>query len=76
MIKPTKKVPPLRNGINEIIQNKPKLAERISLIQNKYGQNITNEKKVANEFNDFFCGVAGNLLKKRKFTGNKHIHVI
>ena len=62
----------LWNGINEIIQNKPKLADRISLIQHKYGQNITNEKKVANEFNDFFSGVAGNLLNKRKFPGNKH----
>ena len=60
----------LWEGVNEIIKNRPRQTNRINLIQNN-GKNITDEKHIANEFNDFFSGVAGKLLIKRKFPGKK-----
>ena len=62
----------LWSGVNEIIQNKQKSRDKINLIQNKHGESVSDGKKISNEFNDFFSGIAGNLLNKRRYGGNKH----
>ena len=55
--------------INEIIQNKKRENEDIFL--NTDGKIITDNNKVANEFNNYYISVAQNLLKNLGKTNNK-----
>ena len=59
-------------GVNEIIQNKPRKVDTIDHIIGKHGGSITNKIDISNEFNSFFSGVADDLLRKRKYDGNKN----
>ena len=68
----SKNVKKLWSGVNEIIQNKPKRRVPIDFLTNSAGDNFTDKTSIANEFNTFFSGIAGDLLKKRKYEGNKN----
>ena len=58
-------------GVNEIIHCRSKKKEPINLIIDSNGNAVTQDDKIAKEFNEFFSGVADNILKKRKYPGNK-----
>ena len=58
------------NGIKEIINIRQKSSSLPTSLIDK-GNIITNGKDIANHFNSYFSGIAGNILKKRKYKG-KH----
>ena len=57
------------NGIKEIINIKQKSSSLPSIIIDK-DKMLTNQKEIANHFNCYFSGIAGNILKSRKHKGN------
>ena len=57
-------------GIKEIISINPKKSNCPTRILHN-GKLITNETDVANKFNEYFTGIADEILKKRKYHGKK-----
>jgi len=65
----------LWKGINEIISSKTKSQNSINCLEVKneeYINNITNPQEISNIAVDYFTNVAEEILKKRKYNGNKH----
>ena len=58
-------------GIKEIINIKAKNFSQPTCIIDK-GKTLTDPKDIANSFNQFYTSIADDILKKRKFTGNKN----
>ena len=65
----------LWKGINEIISTKNKSAHQINCIEAKDDiksiKNLTDPKDIAGEFNVYFTNIAADILKERKYKGNK-----
>jgi len=66
----------LWEGVNQIIASKPKPNSSINCLETKDPNNdttnITNPKNISNFANKYFTNIAGDILKKRKYNGNKH----
>jgi len=67
----------LWEGVNQILASKKsKPYSSINCLEIKDKDNlksiITNPKDISNTANDYFTNIAGDILKKRKFNGNKH----
>ena len=66
----------LWEGVNQIITSKSKSTSAINCLEttddinNK--TNITNPKQISNFANKYYTNIAGDILKKRKYKGNKH----
>ena len=58
-------------GVNEIIRNKTKNVDSIDHVLGANGNSITSKIEISHEFNSFFSGVAGNLLRERRYGGYK-----
>ena len=58
-------------GIKEIINIKSKNYDHPSCIIHE-DRSITDPVEMANKFNDFYVSIADNILKERKYNGNKH----
>ena len=58
------------DGIKQIINIKPAILNSPTCIIDK-DQTITDNKNIAESFNDYFSTVAANILSKQKFEGNK-----
>ena len=65
----------LWEGVNLILASKTKPIGSINClevnVENKM-VNITNPKQISNIANKYYTNIAGDILKKRKFNGNKH----
>ena len=65
-------------GINEIIntkaakQNSPDCIEEVINNETKETKNITDPTEIANNFNNYFTSIGDQILKDRKYAGNKH----
>ena len=62
-------------GINNLVNTKPKQNAMPSCIETKINGKltiITEPKQISNTFNDHYTTVADNILKTRKYPGNKH----
>ena len=65
-------------GINEIINIKPSknsvpnCIEEIVNKETNETKNITDPVKIADNFNNYFTSIADEILKDRKYAGNKH----
>ena len=63
-------------GINNLINAKPTASSLPSCLEvnisKKNTFTITEPSKIANTFNNYFASIADNILKTRKYTGNKH----
>lgn len=57
-------------GINEVINVKAKTFTQPNCIMEN-NKPVTEPRKIANAFNNYFTSVADNILKKRKFEGHK-----
>ena len=66
----------LWKGINELVSSKVKsrLAPNLIELTDEHGQkcNITKPKEIAQSFNKYFTNVADEILKDRKYEGNRH----
>ena len=65
----------LWQGINEIINTKTKtkfMPTSIEIEVDKKLITITDEKQIANTFNQHYTTIAEKILKSRKYPGNKH----
>ena len=66
----------LWEGVNQIIASKPKPNSSINCLEttddNNNKTNITNLKQISNFANKYYTNIAGDILKKRKYKGNKH----
>ena len=66
----------LWEGVNQIIASKPKPNSTINCLEinddNNNKTNITNPKQISNFANKYYTNIAGDILKKRKYKGNKH----
>ena len=58
-------------GIKEIINTKNKNSSHPTCIIDGDDGTITDPTEIANKFNQYYTSVADNILKKRKFNGNK-----
>ena len=65
-----KNIQKIWKGIKEIINIKSKNFDHPTCLLDG-DKNITNPTKMANTFNGYFTSIADNILKKRKFEGNK-----
>ena len=57
-------------GIKELVNIKPKTSALPTRLVHKV-KLITDDMDVVNHFNDYFSGIADNILKGRKYHGNK-----
>ena len=71
MKKILKKLNKVWQGIKEIININKKTPQNIQNI-NKDGKLITNHKKIANNFNEFFCDIPKRIEKKIRETRRKY----
>jgi len=65
----------LWEGVNQIIASKPKPNSSINCLEtndNNKTSNITDPKLISNIANNYYTNIAGDILKKRKYNGNKH----
>ena len=66
----------LWEGVNKIIASKSKSSSAINCLEinddNNNKTNITNPKQISNFANKYYTNIAGDILKKRKYKGNKH----
>ena len=66
----------LWEGVNQIIASKSKPNSTINCLEikdeNNNNTNITNPKQISNFANKYYTNIAGDILKKRKYNGNKH----
>ena len=66
----------LWEGVNQIIASKAKPNSAINCLEinddNNNKTNITNPKQISNIANKYYTNIAGDILKKRKYKGNKH----
>jgi len=66
----------LWEGVNEIIASKSKPNSTINCLEvndgNNNTTNITKPKLISNIANNYYTNIAGDILKKRKYKGNKH----
>ena len=65
----------LWEGVNRILSSKSKSNKSIDcleVINNNVKQSITNPKEIANVANKYFTNIPGEILKNRKYKGNKH----
>ena len=66
----------LWEGVNQIIASKPKPNTTINCLETNDDKNnptnITNPKLISNFANKYFTNIADDILKKRKYSGNKH----
>jgi len=66
----------LWEGVNQIIASRTKPNSAINCLEtndeNGNKTNITNPKLISNFANKYYTNIAGDILKKRKFDGNKH----
>ena len=65
----------LWKGVNEIIHTKSKNKSSPTCINTKINQTevtVTDKSIIANTFNNYYAQVAEDLIKKRRYKGNKH----
>ena len=65
----------LWQGVNEIINTKPKCKPTPTCINTKvngHSTTVTDNSTIASTFNNYFANVADGLIRKRKYNGNKH----
>ena len=65
----------LWEGVNQILSSKSNSNRSINCLEvldNNTKQSITDPKTIANIANKYFTNIAGEILKKRKYKGNKH----
>ena len=65
----------LWEGVNQILYSKTKTHSSIECLEQMENNNkitITNPKQISNIANNYYTNVAGDILKKRKYSGNKH----
>ena len=66
----------LWEGVNQIIASKPKPNSSINCLEinddNNNKTNVTNPKQISNFANKYFTNIASDILKQRKYDGNKH----
>ena len=60
-------------GIKDIINIKTKTLDHPTCLLSE-DKNISNPSEMAGTFNKFFTSIADNILKERKYTGNKSFH--
>ena len=58
-------------GIKQVINIKSKHFDQPSCLIRNDKQIITDQTEIANEFNNYFTSAADEILKKRKYHGNK-----